>query len=257
MKICVCVKQVPDTTASIKLQEDKSRIDTSDIQWIISPYDELAIEEALQVRDKYTDSMVTVLSAGPPRAIDSIRMALAMGVDSGIHLEIPEDADSFLTAKALAVGIQQMEMPNLIFTGKEAIDDGASQVSQLLSGFLGFSCVTSVQKITYSNDLITCRRDVGGGSTEIIEAKLPAIVAVQFGLNQPRYATALNIIKAKRSDVSTITMSDLGLSVSDQKLRYKNFELMPPKDNCQFITGDPKNQVEQLVHLLKEEIKVI
>ena len=89
MKICVCVKQVPDTTASIKLQEDKSRIDTSDIQWIISPYDELAIEEALQVRDKYTDSMVTVLSAGPPRAIDSIRMALAMGVDSGIHLEIP------------------------------------------------------------------------------------------------------------------------------------------------------------------------
>ena len=80
---------------------------------------------------------------------------------------------------------------------------------------------------------------------------------MQFGLNQPRYATALNIIKAKRSDVRTITMSDLGLSVSDQKLRYKNFELMPPKDNCQFITGDPKNQAEQLVYLLKEEIKVI
>ena len=137
MNIYVCIKQVPDTETKIKLNADSSWIDTGGIKWIISPYDEFAIEEALRLKEKNAGSTVTVLSAGPARVVDAIRTSLAMGADNGIHIEIPENADGNLAAKALAGALKKEEKIDIVFTGKEAIDDGAAQTSQLIAEYAG------------------------------------------------------------------------------------------------------------------------
>jgi electron transfer flavoprotein beta subunit len=169
MNIFVCIKQVPDTTTRIKLRDDRNGIDESDIQWIISPHDELAIEEALRLREQQPDSVVTVLSAGPERVTDSLRMALAMGADSAVQVDLPGDGDSTMNASALAAAIRKLGPADIVFTGKEAIDDGAAAVGQAIAVFLDMPCVTVVNGIDYGDGVITCRRDVGGGSIEVIE----------------------------------------------------------------------------------------
>ena len=183
MNIFVCIKQVPDTTTRIKLRDDGKGIDEADIQWIISPHDELAIEEALRLREQQPGSIITVLSAGPERVTDSLRMALAMGADSAVRLDLPGDADSGMNARALAAAIGKLGPADIVFTGKEAIDDGAAAVGPLLAVFLDLPSVTVVNGIDYGDGALTCRRDVGGGNIEVIETPLPAVVAAQVGLN--------------------------------------------------------------------------
>jgi len=257
MKISVCVKQVPDTSTQIRLRPDNVGIETRDVQWIISPIDELAVEEALRVREKHPGSIVTVLSAGPDRVVDSIRTALAMGADAGIHLQLPEQSDSFMTAKALAAALRRLGPQDLILTGKEAVDDGAGQVSQLLGEFLGLPCVTVVQQISFGPGPVVCSPDAGGGTQELIEVSLPAVVAAQKGLNQPRYPTALNILKAKKREVVTWTMAQLGVDEADRKLRLRHFELPPPKAACRFLEGTPAEQAQQLAQVLREKLSVL
>ena len=164
MNIFVCIRQVPDTTTRIKLCEDGNGIDETDIQWIISPHDELAIEEALQLRDRQPGSTVTVLSAGPERVTESLRMALAMGADSAVRLDLPGDADSAMNTQALAEAIGQLGAVDVVFAGKEAIDDGAGAVGTMLAVRLGFPCINVVNGIEYGEGSVTCRRDVGGGN---------------------------------------------------------------------------------------------
>ena len=257
MNIFVCIKQVPDTTTRIKLRDDRNGIDESDIQWIISPHDELAIEEALRLREQQPDSIVTVLSAGPERVSDSLRMALAMGADSAVQVELPGDGDSTMNASALAAAIRRLGPADIVFTGKEAIDDGAAAVGQALAVFLDMPCVTVVNGIDYGDGAITCRRDVGGGSIEVIESPLPVVVAAQVGLNEPRYATALNIIRAKKKPVDTLTADELGVTEANRKTRLKNFELPPPKQPCRIIEGAPADQAKELIRVLAEEIQAI
>lgn len=257
MNIFVCIKQVPDTTTRIKLREDGNGIDEADIQWIISPHDELAIEEALRLREQQTGSNVSVLSAGPERVTDSLRMALAMGADSAVRLDLPSDADSGMNARALAAAIGKLGPVDIVFTGKEAIDDGAAAVGPLLAVFLDLPSVTVVNGIDYGDGAITCRRDVGGGNIEVIETPLPAVVAAQVGLNEPRYATALNIIKAKKKPIDTLSADELGVTGADRKTRLKNFELPPPKQSCRIIEGTPADQARELIRVLAEDIQVI
>ena len=257
MNIYVCIKQVPDTETKIKLNADQTNIDSTVIKWIMSPYDELAVEEALRLKEKNAGSTVTVLSAGPVRAVDSIRTALAMGADTGIHVEIPETADNNLVAKALAGALKKEPQIDFIFTGKEAIDDGAAQVSQLISEYLGIPCVTVVQNVEYGANGIKYKREIEGGAFEIIEASAPILIAAQKGLNEPRYASLPNIMKAKKKEVKTFKMADVGVSDSDQKIRYKNFQLPPPKPAGKKISGDPSTQAKELVRLLHEEAKVV
>src|SRR6478752_7719504 len=135
MNIYVCIKQVPDTETKIKLNPDQSGIDTTGIKWIMSPYDEFAVEEALRLKEKNAGSTVTVLSAGPARVVDTIRQALAMGADNGIHVELPDNADNNMCAKALAGALLKESKIDLVFSGKEAIDDGAAQTSQLAAEY--------------------------------------------------------------------------------------------------------------------------
>src|SRR6476661_8321722 len=149
MNIYVCIKQVPDTETKIKLNGDSSWIDTAGIKWILSPYDEFAVEEALRLKEKNAGSTVTVLSAGPARVVESIRTALAMGADNGIHIELPETSDNNLAAKAIAGALAKEAKVDIIYTGKEAIDDGAAQTSQLIAEYANLPYVTVVMGIEY------------------------------------------------------------------------------------------------------------
>ncbi len=257
MNIYVCIKQVPDTETKIKLNADQSGIDSSGIKWIISPYDELAIEEGLRLRDKNPGSTVTVLSAGPARVVESMRNALAMGADSAIHVDLPETADNNWVAKSLAGALKKENKIDIIFTGKEAIDDGAAQVSQLLAEYLGISYITVVLGVEYSATGVKCKREIEGGSFEIVEAPLPVLIAAQKGLNEPRYASLPNIMKAKKKEVKVLKPADVGTSEADQKIRYKNYQLPAPKQVGKKITGDPAAQAKELVRLLHEEAKVV
>jgi electron transfer flavoprotein beta subunit len=257
MNIYVCIKQVPDTETKIKLNSDSSGIDTTGVKWIMSSYDEFAVEEALRLREKNAGSTVTVLSAGPARVVESIRTALAMGADNGIHIEISESADNNLAAKALAGALKKESKVDLVFTGKEAIDDGASQTSQLLAEYLGIPAITVVLQVEYGASSIKCKREIEGGSYEMVESSLPALIAAQKGLNEPRYASLPNIMKAKKKEVKALKMADVGVSDADQKIRYKNFQLPAPKQAGKKLSGDPATQVHELVRLLHEEAKVI
>ena len=257
MNIFVCVKQVPDTATKIKLNSDSSGIDSNGVKWILSPYDELAIEEALRLKEKKAGSSVTVVSAGPERVKESIRTALAMGADTGVHIDLNEKADNYLTAKALAALIRSEENVDLIFTGKEAADDGASQVSQLLASFLEWPCPAVVLAIEYADQSIKAKREVEGGAIENIECPLPAVITAQKGLNEPRYASLPNIMKAKKKEIRAVSMADLGVTEADQKIRYKNYTLPAAKAAGKKIEGDAATQAKELVKLLREVAKVI
>ena len=257
MKIYVCIKQVPDTETKIKLNADGSGIDTAGVKWIMSPYDEFAVEEALRLKEKNAGSTVTVVSAGPDRVVEAIRTALAMGADTGVHVDIPETADNNLAAKALAGALRKEEGVDVVFTGKEAIDDGSAQTSQLLATYLEMPCMTVVLGTEFGDGSVKIRREVEGGAIENIEAPLPAVVAAEKGLNEPRYASLPNIMKAKKKEVKKLSMADAGCSESDQKIRLKNFELPPPKQAGRKIDGTPEEQARELVRLLHEEAKVI
>src|SRR3954447_983128 len=163
MNIYVCIKQVPDTETKIKLTSDQSGIDTTGIKWIMSPYDELAVEEALRVKEKNAGSTVTVLSAGPARVVEVIRTALAMGADTGIHIELPETADNNMAAKALAGALKKEAKVDIVFSGKEAIDDGAAQVSQLTAEYLDIPSLTVVLNVEYGASSVKCKREIEGG----------------------------------------------------------------------------------------------
>jgi electron transfer flavoprotein beta subunit len=257
MNIYVCIKQVPDTETKIKLNADSSWIDTAGIKWIMSPYDEFAVEEALRLREKNAGSTVTVLSAGPARVVETLRTALAMGADNGIHVETPENADNNLSAKALAGALKKEAKVDIVFSGKEAIDDGAAQTSQLIAEYWGNPYVTVVLSAEYGPTSVKCKREVEGGAFEIVETSLPALIAAQKGMNEPRYASLPNIMKAKKKEVKALKMADVGVSESDQKIRYKNFQLPPPKQAGKKIAGDPAAQAKELVRLLHEEAKVV
>jgi electron transfer flavoprotein beta subunit len=257
MNIYVCIKQVPDTETKIKLNSDSSWIDTTGVKWIISSYDEFAIEEALRLKEKNAGSTVTVLSAGPTRVVDAIRTALAMGADNGIHVEIPENADNSLAAKAIAGALKKEAKVDVVFTGKEAIDDGAAQTSQLIAEFAGMPCVTVVLNAEYSATGVKCKREVEGGAVEMIEVSFPVLIAAQKGMNEPRYASLPNIMKAKKKEVKVLKLADVGASEADQKIRYKNFQLPPPKQAGKKISGDAATQAKELARLLREEAKVV
>jgi electron transfer flavoprotein beta subunit len=257
MNIYVCIKQVPDTETKIKLNADSTAIDMTGIKWIMSSYDEFAVEEALRLRDKNPGSTVTVLSAGPARVVETIRTALAMGADQALHVELPETADNNMVAKALAGALKKEAKVDIVFTGKEAIDDGAAQVSQLTAEYFGMPYITVVLSAEYSATGVKCRREIEGGAIEVLTASYPVLIAAQKGMNEPRYASLPNIMKAKKKEVKTLKMADVGVSESDQKIRYKNYQLPPPKQAGKKIAGDPATQAKELARLLHEEAKVI
>jgi electron transfer flavoprotein beta subunit len=257
MNLYACIKQVPDTETKIKVNGDATGIDTAGIKWIMSPYDEFAVEESLRLKEKNAGSTVTVISAGPDRVVESLRTALAMGADSAIHIELPENADSAMAAKAIAAALKKETAVDLVFFGKEAIDDGAAQVPQLVAAHLNIPSATVVCGIEHSGTTLKCKREIEGGSFEMIEMAAPAVISAHKGLNEPRYATLPNIMKAKKKEVKALKLADLGITSADQKIKMKNFQLPPPKQAGKKIDGDAATQAKSLAGALRNEAKVV
>lgn len=257
MKIFVCVKQVPDTETKIQIKPDKSGIEEASIKWVMNPYDEFAVEEALKLKATTSDAVV-VLSVGPKRVVDSIRTALAMGADEGIAIDAPDTLDSYQTARILAEAIKKEGENRVVFTGKLAIDGNGSAVSQMLAEFLDIPHATVVSSFTYSGESATVEREVEGGTKETFKLSLPAVVAANKGLNTPRYASLPGIMKAKKKPLKEYSLNDLGFAdFAKPKMTFKNFSLPPEKPAVKMITGSPTEQAKELVDLLMNEAKVL
>lgn len=257
MKIFVCLKQVPDTESRLQIKADKSGIEEGGVKWVMNPYDEFAVEEALKLKEAKGAGSVTVISVGPKtRTTDALRTAMAMGADDGIAIDSLDQLDAFWTAKALAGAIQKEGAFDMIFAGKLAIDDNAASVPQILAELLGIPHVTVATKFTAAAT-ITVEREIEGGAREVFEITGPAVIAANKGLNTPRYASLPGIMKAKKKPLKEISAAELGVDASKLKIRLKDFQLPPEKPAVKMLSGDAATQAKELVNLLLNEAKVL
>jgi electron transfer flavoprotein beta subunit len=257
MKIFVCLKQVPDTESRIQLRADKSGIEEAGVKWIMNPYDEFAVEEALKLKESKGQGQVTVISVGPKsRVTEALRTAMAMGADDGIVIDTSEPLDSYWTARALASAIQKEGAFDVIFAGKLAIDDNAASVPQIVAEFLNVPHVTVASKFT-AGAQFQVEREIEGGAREVFELQGPCVIAANKGLNTPRYASLPGIMKAKKKPLKEIALSDLGFSIDKMKVRLKDFQLPPEKPSVKMLSGDAATQAKELVRLLMDEAKVL
>jgi len=254
----VCLKQVPDTETLIKIAG--TTIATEGIKWVINPYDEFAVEEAIRQKEKMNAGAVTIVSLGPDRTIESIRTALAMGADNAIHINdggYYDKADPFATASVLAAAIKGLTY-DAVFLGKQAVDDDASQVPAMLGELLGIPVVTQVLKFEVAADKskATVNREIEGGHM-VVEVPLPAVFSAQKGLNEPRYASLPGIMKAKKKPVDVKNAAGLGVSSGPMTV-IKEMSLPPARQAGKIITGDDaKAKAAALAKALHEEVKII
>ncbi len=257
MKIFVCVKQVPDTETKIKLKPDASGIDTAGVKWVMNPYDEFAVEEAVKARETGKATSVTVFSVGPKaRIVETLRTALAMGADEAVAIDAPEDLDSGTTAKALAAAIKAEGEFGAVFTGKLAIDDNLSAVSQMLAENLAIPHTTVVSKLEFGDQFVA-EREVEGGTKEIVQLMKPALIGANKGLNMPRYPSLPGIMKAKKKVIKDLTLDGLGVSAAQAAFKLSGFQLPAEKPPVKMIDGDAGAQAKTLASLLRQEAKVL
>lgn len=251
MKIAALVKQVPDTETKIVINADKTGIEEGNVKFIVSPYDEFAVEEAIKIGGD-----TTVISLGPERCLEAIRTALAMGIEKAIYIDSAgKKYDALQTATILAAVIKQAGF-DLILCGKQAIDGDNAQVAQMVAELIGAPQVTVIEKLEISGDKAKIVRRVGGGAKEIYESRFPLVLSCEKGLNQPRYASLPGIMKAKSKPVEKKKADEFlgGLAACVQFINYK---LPPERSGCKMIAGEPAQQAAELVKLLREEAKVV
>ena len=264
MNIVVCLKQVPDTETQIKIAPDGTSIVQDGIKWVMNPYDEFGVEEALKLKEKFGGE-VTVVGLGPKRVTESIRTALAMGADKGILINDPalEGSDTLGTAKALAAVIKDLDY-DLIFTGQRGVDDDNGLVGATLAELLDIPQLSLIVKVEVSEDgkTVKVNRPVEG-QTLLIESNLPALITAQKGLNEPRYASLPGIMKAKKKPLEEKTLNDLGLDPAQfgpaaRKLTIVKLTPPPQREAGKIIDGEtPEQKAAEVARLLREEAKVI
>lgn len=255
MKIGVLLKQVPDTETRLKLVPDGSGIDEATIKWVVNPYDELAVEEALRLKEK-AGGEVVIITAGPARAVEAIRTALAMGADRGIRIDTTGMIlDTSMTAKILAAVVKE-ENFNIIFAGKRAIDDDCSQVVQAVSEEIGWASVPVIEKFELNGDKALVQVPSGGGIKEVLEVGLPAVFGCEKDLNKPRYASLPGIMKAKSKPIQDKSAKDL-LSGAGIKVETVRYSLPPERAAGRKVEGEADVVAEQLIKYLKEELRII
>lgn len=257
MNIVVLLKQVPDTETKIRVTGDKSGIEKNDIKWIINPYDEFAIEEALKTKERLKEGSVTVVTVGPDRTVEALRTAVAMGADNAIHVKTDSDAlDTATVAKALSEVLKK-ENAQLVFTGKQAIDDDQAATFGYVAEWVDWPSASVVVKVEIAADKksLKAERDVEGGARHIIEMPIPCLLAVDKGINTPRYASLPGIMKAKKKEIKSYLLADLGSSAPTVK--DFDYQLPPERSAGKKLAGDAATQVKELVKLLREEAKVI
>lgn len=262
MNVIVCMKQVPDTETVIKIAPDGKSIVTDDVKWVVNPYDELAVEEALKIKEK-TKGKVTIVSVGPQRCVEAIRTCLAMGADEGVLIDDPatEGSDALGIAKILAAAMKDIPY-DLVMVGQRAVDDDMGIIGAALASCLDIPQVLLVSKVEIEDGKATCTRAIEGAAL-IIETALPAVLTAQRGLNEPRYASLPGIMKAKRKPLATKTIADIGIDASavganGAKAKILMLNNPPERTTGQIVDGEtPEEKAEKLFDLLRKEAKVI
>ena len=249
MKVLVAVKRVVDYNVNIRVLSDNTGVDLNNVKMSVNPFDEIAIEEAVRLREAGVAEEVIFISIGASNCKEQIRTALALGADRGILVETDEDLQPLAIAKVLKA-IVEKEEPQLIITGKQAIDDDNSQTGQMLAALAGLSQATFASEIVIGDGKASVTREVDGGS-ETISVTLPAVITTDLRLNEPRYASLPNIMKAKKKQVDVYTPEDLGVDVASG---VKTLKVEPPAERQAGIIVE---SVEELVDKLRNEAKVI
>jgi electron transfer flavoprotein beta subunit len=249
MKILVTVKRVIDYNVQIRVKADGSGVETDNVKMSMNPPDENAVEEALRIKELGKADEVVVVSIGEDKAQETIRTALAMGADRGIHVKVSQEIEPLAVAKILEK-IVEKENPKIILMGKQAIDDDSNQTGQMLAAKLGWAQGTFASKIDLQDESVIITREIDEG-LEKIKTSLPVVATCDLRLNEPRYASLPNIMKAKKKPIDNYTSEDLGVDVSPRIKQLKVEE--PPKRTKGIMVAD----VAELVQKLKHEAKVI
>lgn len=256
MKIIVSVKQIPARDSSLRVNSAGTWLDESDITYEMNEPDAYALEEALQLKEKLGGEVV-VLCAGPPRATQTIREALAKGADRAIHVEMQDGgaADALATACLLAKAVQP-EAPDIILTGLQSDDLGYGQTGVILAELLGYAHATIVMEVEPQGNLIRVKRELEDGWFQNVSLPLPAVLTIQSGIKKLRYATLMGIKKAKTKELKTIPVAELGGSAASTALTERVY-LPQRSKQIQILTGDAKDVAHQLVERLKFEARVL
>lgn len=251
MKIMVAVKRVVDYAVKIRVKPDKTGVETKNVKMSMNPFCEIALEEALRIRESGLASEVVAVSIGPAQCVDTLRTGLAMGADRGIHVESQEGLNPLSVAKVLRA-LVEAEKPGLFILGKQAIDDDCNQTGQMLAGLLKWPQGTFASKVTLDKEkqVATVDREVDGG-IETVLLDLPAVITTDLRLNQPRYATLPNIMKAKSKVIKKYTPGDLNVEMKSDLEVLQVTE--PPKRKAGVIISS----VDELIDKLKDEARVI
>jgi len=249
MKVLVPVKRVIDYNVKIRVKADHTGVETANVKMSMNPFDEIGVEEALRLKEAGKATEVVAVSIGPTQAQETIRTALAMGADRGIHVETDQEVQPLAVAKLLKAVVAK-ENPGLVILGKQAIDDDSNQTGQMLAALLGWPQGTFASKLTIKDGQLEVTREVDGG-LETVLLKLPAVVTTDLRLNEPRYASLPNIMKAKKKPIDKATPADLGVDIAPRLVVLKVDE--PPKRKG----GVKVKDVAELVTKLKTEAKVI
>jgi len=248
MKILVSVKRVVDFNVKIRVKPDESGVETASVKKSMNPFDEIAVEEAIRLKEAGKAEEIVVVTIGEDKADEVLRTALAMGADRGIHIATDKEIQPLAAAKILQKVVEE-ESPNLVILGKQAIDDDSNQTGQMLAGLLGWGQGTFASKLELS-DNATVTREVDGGLTTVA-LKLPAVVTTDLRLNEPRYVALPNIMKARSKPVDKKAVEDLGVDIAP---RFETLKVTtPPKREAGIKVAD----VAELVDKLRNEAKVI
>ena len=249
MKILVPIKRVVDYNVKISVKADQSGVELANIKMAMNPFDEIAVEEAVRLKEAGTATEVVAFSAGVAQCQETLRTAMAIGADRGILAETDVDLQPLAVAKLLKAVVDK-EQPRLVILGKQAIDDDSNQTGQMLAALLGWPQATFASKVEVSGDSVRVTREIDGG-LETLALPLPAVITTDLRLNEPRYATLPNIMKAKKKPLETVKPADLGVDVTPRLTTLKVVE--PAKRSAGVLVAD----VAQLVEKLKNEAKVI
>ena len=249
MKILVAVKRVIDYNVQIRLKTDGSDVETENVKMSMNPPDENAVEEALRIKEAGKAEEIIIVSIGEEKSKETIRTALAMGADRGIFVRTPTNIEPITVAKILQK-IVEKENPNIVLMGKQAIDDDCNQTGQMLSALLGWSQGTFISKLDVGDSNVSITREIDEG-LEMLKLNLPSIITCDLRLNEPRYASLPNIMKAKKKSIEDLTNEDLGVDITPRIKQLKVEE--PPKREKGIMVKD----VAELVQKLKNEAKVI
>jgi electron transfer flavoprotein beta subunit len=249
MKILVPVKRVIDYNVKVRVKADQTGVELANVKMAMNPFDEIAVEQAIRLKEAGTASEIVVVSIGPDQSQETIRTALAMGADRGVHVPASHDTEPLAVAKVLKALVEKEE-PGLVILGKQAIDDDSNQTGQMLSALLGWPQATFASGVEITGDELKVIREVDGG-LEHITSKMPAIITVDLRLNEPRYASLPNIMKAKKKPLDQVSLEDLGVDAA-QRLTVVKVEEPPARE-----AGITVASVSELVDKLKNEAKVI